>query len=70
MWSQSTFCFPSYLLQSFRCDHVVPALHVVSGEFVFAEDTHRLAIFAASDRLNHFVKVGLVAFILPDAKPQ
>ncbi len=56
----------SYLLQPLGGDRVVPALHVLPGEFVLAEDSHRLAFFAASDRLDHLVKVGLVAFILRD----
>lgn len=57
-------CF--YLLEPLGGDHVAPALHVLSGEFVLAEDPHRLALFAASDRLDHLVKVALVAFILRD----
>lgn len=56
----------SYLLQPLGGDGVVPALHVVSGELVFAEEPHSLALLAASDRLDHLVEVGLVAFILRD----
>lgn len=63
---QLTIWIASYLLQSLSGDRVVPALHVLSREFVLAEDSHRLAFFAASDRLDHLVKVGLVAFILRD----
>lgn len=55
-----------HLLQSLSRKRVIPALHVLSWEFVFAEHTHRLALFATSDRLDHLVKVGLVALVLKD----
>lgn len=53
-----------YLLQAFRVEGVVPALHVLSWEFVLAEHSHSFSVFAVLDRLDHLVKVGFVAFIL------
>lgn len=55
-----------HLLQSLSRKRVIPALHVISWEFVFAEHAHPLALSAASDRLDHLVKVALVALILKD----
>lgn len=63
-----TFWIASDLLQPLGGERVVPALHVLSGEFVLAKDSHCLAFSAASDRLDHFVKVAFVAFILRDTK--
>lgn len=56
----------SYLLQALSAERVVPALHVLAGEFVLAEHSHRLAFFAPSDGLDHLVKVAFVAFILQE----
>lgn len=54
----------SYLGQALGGQRVVPTLHVVAREFVLTEHSHRLAFFAASDGLDHLVKVAFVAFIL------
>lgn len=56
----------SHLLQTLGGDGVVPALHVLPGELVLAEDAHRLPFSAASDRLDHLIEVGFVALILLD----
>lgn len=56
--------FHIYLFQSLCVDRVVPALHVLSRKFIFAENSNCLSLFAPFYGLDHLIKVGLVAFVL------
>lgn len=65
--SQLLICyFPvvSYFVKAFFVEAVIPALHELSREFVFAEHSNLLSILAFFNGFNHFVKATLITFIL------
>lgn len=54
----------SYFVKALFVEAVIPALHELSWEFVFAEHSNLLAILAFFNGFNHFIKAALITFIL------